>query len=727
METVGPYRIVKELGRGAMGVVFEAFDSAIGRTVAIKVIRSQQFATAEEDAQLKLRFTREAAAAGRLSHPNIVTVYQLGEHTGMQYLVMEFVTGVSLESMLVPTVPLDFGASLAILTQIAAALDYAHAAGVVHRDIKPANILVKPDGTAKLTDFGIARITSQTLTQTGLTMGTPAYMAPEQIMASRVDGRADQYSMAVVAYQMLAGRRPFEAPTDQALMFKIASEEPPPLNKVNELSPRSVAVAIHRGLSKDPNRRYQNCSELVASLRNAGLPPTVSTAPSGPPLSALAPVRPSVIARRPAEWPLFAACALVLLAGATWLGYSVFHGTRMKPKEEKLMALVAKQPVPAMGQPQDSERMNKDDSKVAKVNKSTKSPVLITGQPVSWKKVEDPKDGRKEVIVQSATSLPPTSASPSPPEPALSILPLAGTHQDQLNQTNTDATPVPPIYIDIKLGKEKKPHKFADIALLLRNFDLKKNRYSVDVFAGDEVTEEKDKELNEAVEFYTIKSGRTPYNLVINQITMDGIAGYLWRLPAGPTADPPAPGSTQLIGRIVWNGVPVPKVGVQVKQVGDYSLPLLASTMSAADGTFTIQSPPGGRLMIYALAPETEYWGRVGHPVTITAGQRNSVGDVAIYKKLQLLSPANQGHNGPTVQSTTPTLQWTAFPEAARYAVYVYNNATQERVFLQSVQNTTIMVSPALQSGQQYQWSVDAYNSRGQEIAYYSAWYFTIQ
>jgi eukaryotic-like serine/threonine-protein kinase len=198
METVGSYRIVKELGRGAMGVVFEAFDPAIGRTVALKLIRSQPLSTREEDAQLKLRFSREASAAGRLSHPNIVTIYQLGEHDGMQYLVMEYITGVSLESMLVSAGRLSLDTTLGILTQIAAALDYAHAAGVVHRDIKPANILVRPGGTVKLTDFGIARITSQTMTQTGFTMGTLPYMAPEQVMAARVDGRADQYSLAVV-------------------------------------------------------------------------------------------------------------------------------------------------------------------------------------------------------------------------------------------------------------------------------------------------------------------------------------------------------------------------------------------------------------------------------------------------------------------------------------------------------------------------------------------------
>lgn len=207
-----------------MGVVFRGFDPAIGRPVAIKVIRSIHLASAEENAALRLRFTREAAAAGKLSHPNVVTIYQMGEHAGSQYMVMELVSGKSLDEMLTPGRPLDLNAALSILAQIASALDYAHGEGIVHRDIKPANILVRRDGNVKITDFGIARISSQTVTQTGMTMGTPAYMAPEQIKASRVDGKADQFSLAVLAFQMFTGQRPFDADTDHGIMFKIVSE-----------------------------------------------------------------------------------------------------------------------------------------------------------------------------------------------------------------------------------------------------------------------------------------------------------------------------------------------------------------------------------------------------------------------------------------------------------------------------------------------------------------------
>ena len=276
MEAVGPYRVVRELGRGAMGVVFEAFDPAIGRTVAVKVIRSQPLATAEEDAQLKMRFAREASAAGRLSHPNIGTIHQLGEQDGLQYLVMERIQGTSLDAMLAPAVPLSLETTLRMLAQVASALDYAHADGIVHRDIKPANILVKGDGTVKLTDFGIARITSQTVTQTGATMGTPAYMAPEQIMASKVYGRADQFSLAVMAYQMLAGKRPFEAPTDQTLLFQIVSAEPCELETVQSRYPPAAGEVLKKALSKKPEARYPTCTQFVDELTRTLTQPAVA-------------------------------------------------------------------------------------------------------------------------------------------------------------------------------------------------------------------------------------------------------------------------------------------------------------------------------------------------------------------------------------------------------------------------------------------------------------------
>jgi formylglycine-generating enzyme required for sulfatase activity len=272
MDTIGRYRIVRELGRGGMGVVYEATDPNIGRSVAVKVILSLPHSSAHEYAELKLRFDREATAAGRLSHPNIVIVHDRADQDGVPYLVMEYIAGASLKDKLAPAVPLGLDAAIGILSQIAAALDHAHAQNIVHRDIKPANILVRPDGTVKLTDFGIAHISSETITRKGVTMGTTAYMSPEQLQAGKIDGRSDQFSLAVMAYEMLAARRPFVAPTDAALIFKIIAEEPRPLHEVNGRLPQTLSQVVSRALSKDPERRYRNCAEFIGELRTAARP-----------------------------------------------------------------------------------------------------------------------------------------------------------------------------------------------------------------------------------------------------------------------------------------------------------------------------------------------------------------------------------------------------------------------------------------------------------------------
>ncbi len=243
----------------------------------------------------------------------------------------------------------------------------------------------------------------------------------------------------------------------------------------------------------------------------------------------------------------------------------------------------------------------------------------------------------------------------------------AGAAQVLATALTVDLTPVEPIYTEIKLGWTKQPQRFGEIALMLGNTDPEKQVYSVDVMADEKRTLKQDKNVNELVQFYTVKGGRTPYNLLINQVTKDGIAGYLWRQPVDSTADQPAPrpmirsssGPTQVTGRVVWNGLPVPNARVQLRQAGSsQSLPVLASTVSAADGTFTIEKPPTGRLAIYALAPTTDYWPFQIYRETIIAGQLKNVGDLAIAKKMQQLSPAN----GASDKTTTPTLQRAAFP-----------------------------------------------------------------
>jgi serine/threonine-protein kinase len=263
MARIGGYEIIDELGRGGMGVVFRAFDPFIGRPVALKVIRSQTGASEEENQMLRLRFTREAAASGKLSHPNIVNIFHAGEERDSQFLVMELIEGKTLDRIMPSGVAVPPSTCLPILRQLASALDYAHANGIFHRDIKPANILVGGDGQVKITDFGIARIAAQTMTSAGTTMGTPSYMAPEQILASRIDGKADQFSLAVVAFEMLTARKPFQASTDHAVMFAIVSGERPLAHEQNPSLPPKASEVLRRGMAREAADRFATCTEFA--------------------------------------------------------------------------------------------------------------------------------------------------------------------------------------------------------------------------------------------------------------------------------------------------------------------------------------------------------------------------------------------------------------------------------------------------------------------------------
>jgi serine/threonine-protein kinase len=261
-----------------MGVVFRGFDPAIGRPVAIKIIRTDAFATAEKQEELHRRFAREAGAAGRLLHPGIVTLFHYGQEGEYQYLVMELVHGESLDKLLAGRMPTDPIRGLDMVRQLAAALDYSHGCGVIHRDIKPANVLVGVDGQVKIVDFGVARVLSQTLTPTDVVLGTPAYMAPEQIMAHKVGAAADQFSLAVLAYQIFTGRRPFEGASSSEIVQRILHGEPVPLREANPSLPPSLMVVFQKALSKDPEDRYRSCTEFATEMRRALESPRVPSA-----------------------------------------------------------------------------------------------------------------------------------------------------------------------------------------------------------------------------------------------------------------------------------------------------------------------------------------------------------------------------------------------------------------------------------------------------------------
>jgi serine/threonine protein kinase len=270
VDRIGRYKIVRELGRGAMGVVYHAIDPNIGRPVAIKTIHFGSNRKPEEVDRMRERLFREARSAGMLSHPGIVTIYDVEQQGELAYIAMEYVDGPTLDQLLAESDPMDGGRMFSILGQTAVALDYAHSKGIVHRDIKPANIMLSDDGTAKIADFGIAKIAAaENLTMTGSIVGTPHYMSPEQVQGQPVDGRSDQFSLAVIAYEMLTGEKPYTGEHLTTVVYKIVAEEPVPPRRLNPSLSAGIENVLRKALSKKPDARYRNCQEFSESLEKA--------------------------------------------------------------------------------------------------------------------------------------------------------------------------------------------------------------------------------------------------------------------------------------------------------------------------------------------------------------------------------------------------------------------------------------------------------------------------
>ncbi len=271
-QRIGRYEVLGELGRGAMGAVYRARDPQIGRTVAIKMILMGNQPQEDID-QYKQRFYREAQTAGQMSHSGIVTIYDVNEDEyGQPYLVMEFIEGTTLDKLLAPQAPgkppprRPLRDSLDIAVQVADALDFAHRRNVIHRDIKPANILVTPEGKAKIADFGIAKQIGTQMTHTGLLVGTPAFMSPEQITGGRVDNRSDIFSFGIVLYWMFTGAKPFTGQAITEVAYKVVHAMPTPIRQIDADLPNDLELIIARCLAKSPEERYQSAHDLMLDL-----------------------------------------------------------------------------------------------------------------------------------------------------------------------------------------------------------------------------------------------------------------------------------------------------------------------------------------------------------------------------------------------------------------------------------------------------------------------------
>ncbi len=340
------YEVLGKLGAGAFGEVYRARDTVLGREVAIKRIRLDVFAEPGQLEEVNKRFLREAQVASQLRHPNVVTTHDIVSTPTMSFMVMELVTGQTLAKLLQSKTRLSLGETIDVLSQVAAALDYAHQNHIVHRDVKPANIMVEPSGAVKVMDFGIAKPdTGQNLTATGNIVGTPNYMSPEQARGEKVDGRSDLFSLACILYECLTGEKAFKGDSVSAVLVKVLSEEPKPVNFAGIGLPVELGPVLTRALAKTSSQRFATGAELIGAARvleslsaapptRGAIPPTVPPTVRSPEASS---EPPKTASRRRLPFALAAAILLAGLVGFLWSRGAERTAPRSAGSEDRLV------------------------------------------------------------------------------------------------------------------------------------------------------------------------------------------------------------------------------------------------------------------------------------------------------------------------------------------------------------------------------------------------------